>query len=159
MKINIFANNPITKSMRIGSFTCLSTGCDNKKVYFVENYLGEKIGKFKVNEEGFVSNLRFKKRFRHKKEGVCALFAIRKFLINYARKNNIDCLQFKAEIHNPNNVARLYRKFSIRRKDLIPHFVLPVNSRGRKCVANMLRPVTDELSLLQNANYIKNFIV
>ena len=142
MKIHSLANDILTKSMVITSKKCPKY---NARDFFIRNQSGKKICQFTLTDDGEITALKLKRKYRRKKEGICALFSLKKFLERLGRKENIDYFKFEADEANPNNVVRLYNKFAIQTQELTPFYFWPITSKGQRQVHQMQReiPATD----------------
>ena len=142
MKIYSLANDILTKSMVVTSKKCPKY---NARDFLIRNQDGKKVCQFMLTNDGEIMALKLKRRYRRKKDGICALFSMKKFLERLGRKENIDYFKFAADETNPNNVVRLYDRFAVQTQELTPFYLWPVTSKGRRHVQQMQNeiPATD----------------
>ena len=149
MKIYSLANDILTKSMVVTSKKCPKY---NARTFYIKNQKGKDICQFMLKNDGEITGLKLKRKYRRKKEGVCALFSMKRFLERLGRKENIDYFKFWAEESNPHNVVRLYNKFAVQTQELTPYYFWPISAKGRKQVLQMQQeiPATDLGSFFSN---------
>ena len=72
----------------------------------------QKVGEFRLTNDGYVNSLHIKRKFRRSKTSAFALFSIFNFITNFANKKNLDVFYFCGLKSNKNNVVRLYNKIT-----------------------------------------------
>lgn len=133
MRIEALINNQLTKSIRIISKKGLFTG---KKTYYAINTTGKKLAEFQFTPTGEINGLSLKKQYRRKKEGLCTLFAIKRFIERLGKKDKIHVAKFVADSENPHNVDRLYEKFATPVEDSNwVYYLWGLTKKGKKDVA------------------------
>ena len=137
MRVDKLVNSQAVKAIRIEKYKTGKT----YEGFKIKTPDRRTLGKFTFSNAGEVSNLKIDKKIRRKKEGLYALFAMKRFLKRLGQKRGFDYLTFFTHDENPNHTVRLYNRFATQMPDLEPVFMWSITKKGKRRVHQLSQPI------------------